>query len=225
MVDFSFFSLNKKERRILAGAENHLGAVQRTVDAFVRLLGSVTGNDQASTEQLFEEVLNGETEADTIHRELSLKIAEGAFFGGVREDMLELLEKIDSVADSAKDASRFLSTQGSLDAAAIGILKSETMQHFVSDLKGAVEALGKLLEAFERSRKEALAKVHTVEEFEEAADTSKDRLLRELFEKSARMNPVSVIQLRDFIFVADDIADNAEDAGDVVLVLLAKGYG
>jgi predicted phosphate transport protein (TIGR00153 family) len=225
MVDFGFFSLNKKERRILAGAENHLGAVQKTVDAFAALLNSVGRNDPASTKRLFDEVLNGETEADTIHREFSLKIAEGAFFGGVREDMLELLEKIDSVADSAKDASRFLSMQGSMDAAAVGILMSETMQHFVSDLKGAVAALGRLLDAFEHSRKEALAKVHTVEEFEEAADASKDRLLRELFEKSTQMNPVSVIQLRDFIFVADDIADNAEDAGDVVLVLLAKGYG
>jgi len=36
---------------------------------------------------------------------------------------------------------------------------------------------------------------------------------------------VTVIQLRDFIFVSDDIADNAEDASDVILVLIAKGYG
>lgn len=224
-MNLGFFSPNKKERKILAGAERHLDAVRKTVDAFVGLVDSVARNDQTTTQRFFEEVLQGETEADTIHRDLSLQIAEGAFFGGVREDMLELLEKIDSVADSAKDASRFLSIRGSMDAAALGILKSETMERFVSDLKGAVAALGKLLEAFEMSRKEALGKLHTVEEFEEAADANKDKLLRELFEKSAQMNPVSVIELRDFIFVADDIADNAEDASDVVLVLLAKGYG
>jgi hypothetical protein len=36
---------------------------------------------------------------------------------------------------------------------------------------------------------------------------------------------VSVIGLRDFLFASDDIADNAENASDVVLVLVAKGYG
>jgi uncharacterized protein Yka (UPF0111/DUF47 family) len=39
------------------------------------------------------------------------------------------------------------------------------------------------------------------------------------------MDPVSIIELRDFIFASDEIADNSERASDVVLVLVAKGYG
>ena len=99
------------------------------------------------------------------------------------------------------------------------------MRLFIADLKGSVSALENLIAAFTINKKEVLARVHSVEEFEESADSRKDVLLRELFRGASKLNPVTVIQLRDFIFVADDIADNAEDASDVVLVLIAKGYG
>jgi uncharacterized protein Yka (UPF0111/DUF47 family) len=99
------------------------------------------------------------------------------------------------------------------------------MRRFVTDLRSSVDALETLIASLGRGKKEILSKVHTVEEFEEQADSDKDALLKELFDKASSMNPVSVIQLRDFIFVADNIADNAEDASDATLVLVAKGYG
>ena len=138
--------------------------------------------------------------------------------------MLNLLDKVDNIADSAKDASRFLEAEANLDDFAISILKSEDMRQFVGNLQSAVSTLGTLVAAFRTSRKEMLGMVHKVEEFEEAADTNKDHLLKMLFRSTSQPNPITVIQMRDFIFVADDIADNAEDASDVVLVLLAKGY-
>jgi uncharacterized protein Yka (UPF0111/DUF47 family) len=88
-----------------------------------------------------------------------------------------------------------------------------------------VVALTSLVQALDQGKKEALSKVHAVEVFEEEADSHKDLLLKSLFSSDLSMSPVAVIQLRDFIFVADDIADNAEDASDVILVLIAKGYG
>jgi uncharacterized protein Yka (UPF0111/DUF47 family) len=70
-----------------------------------------------------------------------------------------------------------------------------------------------------------VSRVHRVEEFEELADTMKDALLRELFRYPRIGDTLAIIQLRDFLFAADDVADNAEDASDVILVLVAKGYG
>jgi len=65
-----------------------------------------------------------------------------------------------------------------------------------------------------------------VEEYEEAADSFKQNMLVALFEDSSGgIDPVTVILVRDFLFCADDVADKAEDASDVALVLVAKGYG
>jgi len=225
MVSLSGFSINRREREILEGVGSHLATVKRTVEDFGGLVDSVSSGDATSARNFFDAVMSDETKADTIHRDLSLRVANGAFFGGVREDILALLEKIDDIADSAKDASRLLNVEVGANGSAIEILRSDEMRLFIADLKGSVSALENLIAAFTISKKEVLARVHSVEEFEESADSRKDVLLRELFRGASNLNPVTVIQLRDFIFVADDIADNAEDASDVVLVLIAKGYG
>ncbi|MDG6900691.1 MAG: DUF47 domain-containing protein [Nitrososphaerota archaeon] len=224
MVDLRFLSFNRKERTIFDGLLRLLATVMKTVESFEASVTAFANGDPKSAE-IVRNVFDGETEADRIHRELQAKIAEGAFFGGVREDILNLLEKIDDIADSAKDAARFLAQDSRLGSEANGTLRSEAMKSFVTALKSSVVALTDLVKALEHNKREALDKVPIVEDFEEEADGHKDVLLKALFSSEKSMDPVAVIQLRDFIFVADNIADNAEDASDVIIVLIAKGYG
>ncbi len=224
MVDFSFLSY-KKENAIIEGVKKHLATVHQSVQAFSDAVVAAASDDRAGTARHIADVFRTETEADAIHRELSLKIAEGAFFGGVREDMLELLERIDNIADSAKDAARYLSSDTALLDEGRAIFASENARLFLANLTSAVDALSTLIASFGMGKKQILSKVHAVEEFEEEADTAKDALLKELFGRANAMSAVTVIQLRDFVFMADNIADNAEDASDVILVLVAKGYG
>jgi predicted phosphate transport protein (TIGR00153 family) len=224
-VDLGFLSTNRREREVFNGVLQLLDTVGTTVDSFVESVVALGNGDTAASAEEVLKVIEGETNADEIHRDLSLKIAEGAFFGGVREDILNLLEKIDNIADSAKDAARFLRADSRLGDEARDRLASKEMLFFLTALRSSVSALSTLVKALEDGKKEALSKVQTVEEFEEEADSHKDMMIKSLFSSTQQMNPVTVIQLRDFIFVADDIADNAEDASDVILVLVAKGYG
>jgi len=166
-----------------------------------------------------------ESRAADAKRSLSTQIAEGAFFGGVREDMINLLDKIAKIADKAKDAARLITLTEVTDANAREILRSEDMKQFLNNLDQAVVALQHLIEALAIDRKTILDRVHAVEEYEEWADTFKQNVLSALFERSRGIDPVTVILVRDFVFSADDVADNAEYASDVVLVLVAKGYG
>ena len=224
-MDLSFLSTGGREREVFAGVLQLLDTVGKTVDSFEASVLTLASGDVNSAEEDVLKVMEGETRADEIHRDLSLKIAEGAFFGGVREDILNMMEKIDNIADSAKDAARFLSSDPRIGVEAKDKLGSSEMRLFLTALKGAVAALTDLVRALQDGKKEALAKVHTVEGFEEEADSHKDALIKSLFSSEQTMDPVTVIQLRDFMFVADDVADNAEDASDVILVLIAKGYG
>ena len=225
MVDFGFLSIGKKEKTIFDGILKLIDVVSDAVDLFEASVDSVAKGDPQTAQALVRKVLDAETRADATHRELSLQVAEGAFFGGVREDILNLMERIDDIADSAKDSARFLGADARLGEEARALLASENMGLFLKDLKATVAALEDLVKALNVGRKDAMALVHSVEEFEEKADTHKDAQLKELFTVARSMDPVTVIQLRDFMFMADNIADNAEDAGDVILVLLAKGYG
>jgi predicted phosphate transport protein (TIGR00153 family) len=216
--------LGGREKSILQGVERHLSLVKECVITYQKLIPACAVQDPAAHD-LLGAVFRLETEADELQRELSRNIAEGAFFGGVREDILTLIGSDDSIADATKDAARLLMMGADGDPAFLGLLQSPHMASFQKNLLGAVTSLEALIQALQLDKKSVLSRVRAVEDLEEAADTDKDGLLRQLFSRPATMNPVSIIQLRDFIFASDDIADNAERASDVVLVLVAKGYG
>jgi predicted phosphate transport protein (TIGR00153 family) len=225
LVKLGPFSLiNRRESKIVDELKGYFKIIQKTVDSFVGMVKAIGDGNDAEAKRFFQAILDGEKEADSVHRAMSMEIAEGAFFGGIREDVLNLLEMMDNIPDSAKDAARFLESEERLDDFALSLLRSDEMKGFISNLQLAVGALGELIAAFDLGKKELLARLPAVEDREEDADTFKDELMKQLFKASSNPNPVTVIQMRDFLFVADDIADYAEDSSDVILVLVAKGY-
>jgi len=224
LTRFPSFSLGGRAESIIEGLEHHLSVVKECVIVYQKLVSAYAVGDESSKE-LFVQVFDLEAKAKAIRRDLSAKISEGAFFGGVREDIISLIQTDDHIADSAKDAARLLVIGAEADQGYLELLKSEHMSSFQGNLLSAVTALETLIQGLQVDRSAVLARVRAVEDFEEAADTEKDQLLRQLFSKPTTMDPVSIIELRDFIFASDEIADNSERASDVVLVLVAKGYG
>src|SRR5438093_12738555 len=102
MVSLSGFSINRRERAIVEGIGSHLATVKRTVEDFGGLIDSVSSGDGASARRFLDPVMGDETKADTIHSALSLRVPNGACFGGLREDILALLAKIYDIVDSEK---------------------------------------------------------------------------------------------------------------------------
>ncbi len=200
--------------------------VRKTVLGLTDLVSAVAGGDVAACQAKRDTIFDIESKAAALHRELSAQIAEGAFFGGVREDILSLVRLTYEIADRAKDAARLITLARVTDARAIQVLRSDDMTQFLAHLDMAVVGLQELIEAFAVNRKSVLQKVHAVEDNEEAADTYKNNMLMAIFDKShGGIDPVTLLLVRDFLFCADDVADRVEDAGDVALVLVAKGYG
>jgi predicted phosphate transport protein (TIGR00153 family) len=225
MVSLPGVTFSRKEGTILRAVQEDLRIVRETEQEIPALVAAVADGDAASCRSRRGRIFELESKAADAKRDLSAQIAEGAFFGGVREDMINLLDKIEKIADKAKDAARLITLVEITDPNARDILRSEDMSKFLASLDKAVAALQHLIEGFEINRKTVLERVHAVEEQEEEADTFKQNVLAALFERSRGIDPVTVILVRDFVFNADDVADNAEHASDVVLVLVAKGYG
>jgi predicted phosphate transport protein (TIGR00153 family) len=208
----------------MQGIGKHIGIVKECVLALERLVAAVAASDPSAT-GLRDQVFALEAKAADMRRELDSGIAEGAFFGGVREDILNLIGEIGRVANAAKDSARLLTLCALSDQSALTILKDEHMASFFADLKAALDSLGSVIESLETSKAGVVSGAKEIEDYEEAADTEKAALLEALFKSHHGLDPVDVIQLRDFIFAADDIADNSVNASDVLVVLVAKGYG
>jgi len=224
LVRFPTFSLGGRERSIMQGIEEHIGVVKKSVAAFESLVSAVAAGD-SSAPALRDEVFQLESQAQQMRRNLDERIAEGAFFGGVREDILNLLAELDSVAKAAKDAARLLMMGTGGDPSGLEILRNDHMARFLANLMSSLTSLEALVAALETSKKGVVSGARVVEGYEEAADTEKAALLAELLRSPRTIDPVAIIQLRDFILAADDIADNSVNASDVLIVLVAKGYG
>jgi len=228
LARFPSFSLGGREKSIVQDIGQHLQMVKQCVIAYQNLVWSCASSPRdKEPRELLQVVFDLETKAKDKRRDISGRIAEGAFFGGIREDILNLIGTDDKIADKAKDAARLLAitAEERTEEGFFDLLRTEHMKRFQENLLAAVTSLETLIEALQKDKRSVLGKVRSVEYYEEAADTEKDHLLRELLGKRETLDPVSIIELRDFIFASDDIADYAENASDVVLVLVAKGYG
>ena len=63
-----------------------------------------------------------------------------------------------------------------------------------------------------------------VERREEEADEIRNSILENLLRNEIKADPLDIVMLREFLEIADDVADNAEDGSDALLALIAKGY-
>ena len=143
--------------------------------------------------------------------------------GGIREDFLNLLEKIDSIADEAKDAGKIFH-QRHVPKEMVDYLFRGDVVSFISTCVKTTELFRESILTLEKDKRAVLSLVEKVEESEEVADTIRYAILEHLFKNEIRGDVLDIIMLKDFLNTADDVADNAEDGSDILQIILAKGY-
>lgn len=212
------------EQKVVEDVRRHFVIVEKCVELLCAMVEKISENSRDFS-NLFSEIDLLETQADEIHKSTSEEIASGSFFAYLSSDFLNLIERNDDIADAAKDAAKILVESNlSSDILAFVFKESEGKDYVFSLLK-TVKTLSKLYEILERSKKEELIKFsHNVERCEEDADLIKARIMRNLFLNSKKFNVLDVIAMKDFLNMADNIADNAEDASDIILKIIAKGF-
>jgi predicted phosphate transport protein (TIGR00153 family) len=167
-----------------------------------------------------------EARADETHQRAVENVCSGSFFGGIREDILAMLEEIDGIADSAKGSAMIFTQRRIADDAIDYMFRVDVLAFFracveATELfKAAVELLGK-----RNGKAEAIKAASEVEKGEERADAFRAKIVENLLHKDGpHLDVLDVVMLKDALFVADNVADHAENGSDVILVLIAKGY-
>jgi len=74
----------------------------------------------------------------------------------------------------------------------------------------------------DRDAKGALKIAHEVEKREEGLDEQKLKLIKHLTANERRVSTLSYLQMEDFIFGLDMVADAAEVASDVLTAMIVK---
>ncbi|MFN4336079.1 MAG: DUF47 domain-containing protein [Candidatus Nitrosocaldus sp.] len=200
----------------------HMNVIVDTLDNFKSMIDSLLALDTKKSQEYVEMIDRLETKADDVHRENVIKVCKGSFFGYMREDILAFMEHVDDIADSVKEASRVLIMRRIPDNALRRFFNANTNAY----INGSIETVMHLLDlvnALDEKRDVILEKVKRVEQSEESVDAIKGAVLHELYSNDT-YDILTIIQLKEFVQLVDRIADSAEDASDVIIFMLAKGY-
>lgn len=214
--------LLKKGNDVISILKEHVDIVMTTLDNLNSMINSLLMLDIKKGKEYASIIDRLETDADDVHREGVVKICKGSLFGYMREDIIALMEHIDDIADSAKEASRVLMQRKIPEEMLVRFFNSNTLAYVNASID-TVKHLIKLIEVLNSKDDVILEHIRHVEQSEEYADTLKNTVLQELYSSSI-YDTLTIIQLKEFIQLVDRIADSAEDASDVVLIMLAKGY-
>lgn len=149
-----------------------------------------------------------ESKADDLRREIAMILYGKALLPESRGDLLNLLEAIDMIPNSAETVLSAMETQR--------IDIPEQFQASFRDLveanMEAVEYLLKTADAVFTNPKQTLYLVKEVDIRESASDRLENRLVGEIFDSG--IDKADKILLRSIVFLIGAIADRAENAAD-----------
>ncbi|MEM3670622.1 MAG: DUF47 family protein [Thermoprotei archaeon] len=214
----------RREKEIFSLIVSQANISLKTTESLLALVSDLQKGDRSSAEVEQSLTARHESEADRLALEASIQIAKGAFFGGIREDFLTLIELIDDIADAAWDASKVIFGQFVASDKVAEFSSWQETQQFLNTAAQAVRELIILLEMLPNNKKAVFDRIALIRELEERADAYKSEAMKKLFSKNGSYDPLMVVQLRDFLNIADDIADKSQDSTQIILIMLAKGF-
>ena len=214
---------SKREKRVLDLIAEHLEIVQRCVRELKNIISAIEQTNWALVRDQAEIVSRFESMADDLHREAVIQIAQGAFFAGMREDFLDLIEKMDDIADASQEAARVIA-EAPIEREILQHLQEgdSTLGKLVECVYKCVMTLGESIESLRTNAEVAVNKSLEVERIEEAADKVKSELISKLAAHRHEIDALSYLQVKETIFKLDEVADAAENCSDLVITIVVK---
>ena len=214
---------SKREKRVLDLIAEHLEMVQRCAKELKNIISAVEQMNWTLVRDQAEIVSRFESMADDLHREAVIQIAQGAFFAGMREDFLDLIEEMDDIADASQDAARAIA-EAPIERRILEYLQEgdSTLRQLVDCVYKCVTTLGESVESLRTNAEVAVNKSLEVEKIEEAADKIKSDLISKLSAHRQDIDALAYLQVKEAIFKLDEVADAAENCSDLVITIVVK---
>jgi predicted phosphate transport protein (TIGR00153 family) len=214
---------SKREKRVLDLIAEHLAMVQRCAKELKNMVDSVEQKNWVLVKSQSEIVSRYESMADDLHREAVIQIAQGAFFAGMREDFLDLIEEVDDIADAAQDAARAIA-EAPIESSVLGYLQKgePTIRQLVDRVDRCVTILVESVESLRTNAELAVNESLEVEKAEAAADQMKSELISRLSTRRQKMDALTYLQVKEIILKLDEVADAAENCSDLVITIVVK---
>jgi len=215
--------IGRGDRETLRFYDDLLSYVFKQIDSLKRLVAYVAEGDSELASNEAAMIGTFESFADDVKQKASLKICKGAFFSGLSEHFLELLEKIDDMADYAKDAST-AATELNLSTPVFQSLlrDQDSLYSMIDEVFQAAKALKAAIEGLSRGSDIVIQAITEVKEHEKLADVIREKLIKRLYSQKSDIDLLTLLQTKEFVSPLDLVADAAEDSSESLLAIVAK---
>lgn len=215
----------RREKRVMEMVENYIEKVTDAVKHLEELSEAVKSGRFERLAKIYSSVDLLESEADDMRRRISEELCRGVFFGRLREDLLDLLDEIDNIADYAKDAiKQLVETTPSWDLLHFTFSLPE-MDRYIRSCVMASEKLLQSFRVFRSDVEKARPLLREIERLEEEADDLRMSILKTVLSEGDNYRVIDLILVKEMIGMMDNICDSAEDASDILFQIIAGGYG
>jgi len=208
----------RRETKALATVQRHLALTTGIVEDLEKATVAAIKKDEKEMQRCVERVAKSEREADTLRRKVMDEISKGELSPTDRVDLMDLIKRVDMVADWSRESSRIMR------AIPMEELPKTIQDEFLEMIKSVKEcavSLQKCVNKMMTKPEEALQAADVVEREEEKVDDihEKARILigREDLPKAGAA--VLASQLFETI---EMIADACEDACDQVRIIMVR---
>jgi len=208
----------RKETKALMTVQRHLALTTGIVEDLEKAMRASIKGDKKETERCIQRVASSEKEADGLRRNVMDEISTGELSPTDREDLMNLVKKVDMVADWSRESTRILGAIP-MDNVPVSI-KDESIEMVVNAKECAV-SLQKCVNSIMKKPEEALKAADTVERQEEKVDDIHEKARILLGKEDIQKAGVAVL-IGQLFEAIEMIADSCEDACDQVRVIIVR---
>ena len=208
----------RKETKALMTVQRHLALTTGIVEDLEKAMRASIKGDKKETERCIQRVASSEKEADGLRRNVMDEISTGELSPTDREDLMNLVKKVDMVADWSRESTRIL---GAIPTENVPVsIKDESIEMIVNVRECAV-SLQKCVNSIMTKPEEALKAADTVERQEEKVDDIHEKARILLGKEDIQRAGVAVL-IGQLFEAIEMIADSCEDACDQVRVIIVR---
>ena len=184
-------------------------------------------HDWDKAEEVRNQIIDLERRADSLKREIRLKLPRGLFLPVERTDLLEIVTQLDKLANYSRDISGRIMGRHLVVPEIMQPAFRQFLFRSLDSCRQVRKVLGELDELLEtgfrgRERRFVNEMILELDQIEDDTDQLQVSLRRTLFGLEANLNPIDVMFLYKCIERVSILADQAQRIGTRIELMLAK---
>jgi len=180
----------------------------------------IENGENKEVKKLSKIIHQAESEADEYRREIISELIQGALMPNTRVDLMNLIENIDDIADSAEDvldSTLFIA----LD---LSELSKKQIQEMTDLIKKQYKTLKEAAKHLFKDMIQSLGKTSELEHLESMVDDYEEKIIRKISQRKD-IELARKLAYRDTVSQIANLADIIENAGDNIELIIAVRRG